>query len=144
MNKFNENPRRAFHCGREDTSILLLKSLRKAFVVVLPILAVVTIAAIAHAETIVGKISSANGAVQIVRGTKTLAATNGMAIRLHDKVVTGADGSVTIVMSGHSLLHLGQSGTLLIGKSTMLNGFRAPDRPDCSSTQEFLHHGCYE
>jgi hypothetical protein len=92
--------------------------LRKAFAVVLPILAVVTITAIAHAETIVGKISSVNGAVQIVRGTKTLAATNGMAIRLHDKVVTGADGSVTIVMSDHSLLHLGQSGTLLIGRST--------------------------
>jgi len=140
MNTFSENPRRAFHCGREDTSILLLKYLRKAFAVVLPILAVVTLTAIAHAGTIVGKISSVNGAVEIVRGTKTLAATNGMSIRLHDKVVTGADGSVTILMSDNSLLHLGQSGTLLIGKSTMSNSFTAPVRSDCSSTQEFLRH----
>jgi hypothetical protein len=105
MNKIKEKSRRAFHFG-------------KAFAVVLPILAVVTITAIAHAETIVGRISSVNGAVQIVRGSRTLTATNGMAIRLHDKVVTGTDGSVTIVLPDHSSLHLGQSGTLLIGKST--------------------------
>ena len=127
MNKFNEIARRAFECSKDDTSIFFLKPLRKAFAIILPILAMATSAPLAHAESIVGKISSVNGAVQIVRGGKTLAATNGMAIRLHDKVVTGTDGSVTIVMSDHSLLHLGQSGTLLIGKSTMLNGFMAPD-----------------
>jgi hypothetical protein len=115
MNKINENSRRSFHFG-------------KAFAVVLPILAVVTIIAIAHAETIVGRISSVNGAVQIVRGTRTLTATNGMAVRLRDKVVTGADGSVTIVMSDHSQLHLGQSGTLLIGKSTNVEWLHRAER----------------
>jgi hypothetical protein len=89
---------------------------------------VVTITAIAHAETIVGKISSVNGAVQIVRGTKTLAATNGMAIRLRDKVVTGADGSVTIVMSDRSLLHLDKSGSLLIGKGTNVEWLHGAER----------------
>ena len=127
MKRFNEIARRVFHYG-------------KAIAVVLPILAVVTITAIAHAETIVGKISSVNGAVEIVRGTETLAATKGMSIRLHDKVVTGADGSVTILMSDNSLLHLGQSGTLLISRSTMSNGFTASGRSDSSSAQEFLGH----
>ena len=130
MKKITEIAREAFQCGRDDTSILVRKSLRKAFALALLILAVATTAPFAHAESIVGKISSVKGAVQIVRSGKTLAAMNGMAIRLHDKVVTGADGSVTIVMADHSLLHLGQSGTLFIGKSTTLNGFEAPSRSD--------------
>ena len=97
---------------------------------VLLILAVDITTPFAYAESIVARISSVNGAVQIVRNGKMLIATNGMAIRLHDQAVTGADGSVTIVMPDHSLLHLGKSGTLFIGKGTMLNGFGAPSRPD--------------
>jgi hypothetical protein len=129
MKKFTEIARLAFQRSRDDTSILFLKSSRKAFAVVLLILAVATTSGFAHAESIVGKISSVNGAVQIVRDGKTLIATNGMAIRVHDKVVTGADGSVTIVMPDHSLLHLDQSGTLLIGKSTaQLSQLRQRDR----------------
>lgn len=135
MNKIQRDPRRVFHCGRDGTSILLLTSLRKAFAAVLPILAVVTITAIAHAETIVAKISSVNGTVQIVRGGKILAAKNGMAIRVHDKVVTGTDGSVTIVMPDHNLLHLGQSGRLLIGKSRTSSNSVAPGSPDLLSDQ---------
>jgi hypothetical protein len=129
MKKFTEIARLAFQRSRDDTSILFLKSSRKAFAVVLLILAVATTSGFAHAESIVGKISSVNGAVQIVRDGKTLIATNGMAIRVHDKVVTGADGSVTIVMPDHSLLHLDQSGTLLIGKSAaQLSQLRQRDR----------------
>jgi hypothetical protein len=129
MKKFTEIARLAFQCSRDDTSILFLKSSRKAFAVALLILAVAATSEFAHAESIVGKISSVNGAVQIVRDGKTLIATNGMAIRLHDKVVTGADGSVTIVMPDHSLLHLDRSGTLLIGKSTaQLSQVRQRDR----------------
>lgn len=129
MMKFNEIARRPFHCSTNHTSIVFPKSLRKAFAIILPILAMATSAPLAHAESVVGKISSVNGAVQIVRGGKTLAARNGMAIRLHDKVVTGTDGSVTIVMADHNLLHLGLSGTLLIGKSTTSSGLVAPATP---------------
>lgn len=142
MKKFIEITRRALKCSRDDMSIVFLKSLRKAFAIALPILVVGTATPFAQAESIAGKISLVSGTVQIVRGSKTLTATNGMAIRLHDKVVTGSNGSVTIVMSDHSLLHLHQSGTLLIGKGTMLNGFMAPSRSDCSPTQEFSHRGC--
>jgi hypothetical protein len=129
MKKLTEIARLALQCSRGDPSILFLKSSRKAFAVPLLILAVAATSGFAHAESIVGKISSVSGAVQIVRDGKTLIATNGMAIRLHDKVVTGADGSVTIVMPDHSLLHLDQSGTLLIGKSAaQLSQLRQRDR----------------
>ena len=117
MKKFTKIARGAFQCSRDDTSNLLLKSSRQAFAIALLILAVAP--GFAHAEIVVGKISSVNGAVQIVRDGKTLIATNGMVIRLHDKVITGPDGSVTIVMPDRSLLHLGQSGTLVIDKSTV-------------------------
>ena len=130
MKKFTEIARAAFQCSRDDTSILFLKYSRKAFAVALLILAVAITTPFAYAESVVAKISSVSGTVQIVRNGKRLGATNGMAIRLHDEVVTGADGSVTIVMSDHSLLHLGQSGTLFFGKSTTLNGFGAPSRSD--------------
>jgi len=130
MKKFTEIARGAFQCSRDDASILSLKSSRKAFAIALLILAVAATSGFAHAESIVGKISSVNGAVQIVRDGKTLIATNGMALRLHDRVVTGADGSVTMVMRDRSWLHLDRSGTLFIGKSTTLNGFGAPSSSD--------------
>lgn len=135
MKKFNEIARRPSHCSTDDTSIVFLKWWRKAFAIALPILALAITTPFAYAESIVGKISSLKGAVQIVRGGKTLAAKNGMAIRVHDKVVTGKDGSVTIVMPDHNLLHLDQSGTLLIGISTTSSGFMGPGRPDLLSNQ---------
>ena len=133
MKKFNVIARRRFHCGTDDSSIVFLKYLRKSFAIILPILAMATNAPLAHAESVVGKISSVNGEVQIVRGGKTLVATNGMAIRLHDQVVTGTDGSVTIVMADQNVLHLGLSGTLLIGKSTTSSALVAPATPDLFS-----------
>jgi hypothetical protein len=144
MKKCNGIARRALRCRRDDTSLVVLKSPGKAFAVALALLVVAITTPFAHAESIVGKISSVNGAVHIVRDGKTLAATNGMAIRLHDKVVTGADGSVTIVTSDHSLLRVDQSGSLSIGKSTMPNGLTAPSRSDCSPTDGFSQRGCYQ
>jgi hypothetical protein len=118
MKKFTEIARRAFQCNRHNTSILFVKSSRKTFAVALLILAVATTAQSVRAETVVGKISSVKGTVKIVRGGKTLMASKGMAIRLHDEVVTGADGSVTIVMPDHNLLHLDRSGSLFIGRGS--------------------------
>lgn len=135
MKKFNEIARRPLHRSTDDKSIVLLKWRRKAFAIALPILAVAITTPFAYAESIVGKISSLKGAVQIVRGGKILAAKNGMVIRAHDKVVTGTDGCVTIVMPDHNLLYLDQSGTLLIGKSTTSSGLMAPGRPDLFSDQ---------
>jgi len=76
---------------------------------------------VARANSTVGTIFSVVGAVQIVRDGKTLTATNGMAVQLHDELVTLAGGSVTIVMLDHSELHLGQSGKLSIDESTLIN-----------------------
>ncbi len=99
-------------------------SLKSRYQITLLALAIVPIGvniAVAHADGTIGTIFSVDGAVQIVRDGKTLAATNGMAVRLHDQVVTLAGGSVTIVMHDHSALHLGQSGKLSIDQSTLMN-----------------------
>jgi hypothetical protein len=82
---------------------------------------------VARAESTFGIIFSVDGAVQIVRDGKTLAASNGMALQLHDQVVTLAGGSVTIVLHDHSELHLDQSGKLSID-GTLMNERPAPSK----------------
>lgn len=105
-----------------------INSLLKVLVVGPAILAAIVPAGLARADGIVGSISSVKGAVAIVRRGKTLTAANGMTIKFHDQVITGADGSVTIVMPDHSSLHLGQSGKLSIGQSKRLNESTAPSK----------------
>jgi hypothetical protein len=96
-----------------------LKSLYKVSLLALAILPTGVTIPVARADDAVGMIFSVDGAVQIVRDGKTLAATNGMAVQLHDQVVTLAGGSVTIVMHDHSALHLDQSGKLSIDGTLM-------------------------
>jgi hypothetical protein len=110
----------------------ILHVVRPRRVLVLGLLALAAIAtvAFAHAESAVGSISSLKGTVQIVRDGKALAATKGMAVKLHDEVITGSDGCVTIVMPDHSSLHLDQSGSLFIGKRPMLNRSTASSKSD--------------
>ena len=99
-------------------------SFKSRYQVTLLALAMLPIAAniaVAHADGTIGTIFAVDGAVQIVRDGKTRAATNGMAVQLHDQVITLAGGSVTIVMHDHSELHLGQSGKLSIDQSPLMN-----------------------
>ena len=96
-----------------------LKSLYKVSLLALTILPTSVTIPVARTDDAVGMIFSVDGAVQIVRDGKTLAATNGMAVQLHDQVVTLAGGSVTIVMHDHSALHLDQSGKLSIDGTLM-------------------------
>ncbi len=98
-----------------------LKFLYKVFILALAMLLMAVNTPVARADGTIGTIFSVDGAVQIVRDGKTLAATNGMAVQLHDQVVTLAGGSVTIVMHDHSALHLGQSGKLSIDENTLIN-----------------------
>jgi hypothetical protein len=120
--------------GRNDaTPIFALKFLRKVSVLLLPMLAVAATTPVACAENIIGTISSVKGTVKIVRDGKTLPATNGMTIEVHDKVVTLAGGSVTIVTPDHSALHLDQSGSVSIDESKFMNNSIAPSKSDCSA-----------
>ena len=97
------------------------KSLYKVSLLALAIIPMGVTIPVARAESTVGTIFSVDGAVQIVRDGKTLAATNGMAVQLHDQVVTLAGGSVTIVMHDHNALHLSQSGKFSIDESPLTN-----------------------
>lgn len=132
MKVFNEIASSAFPRSN-STRIFFLKPLCKVFVFVLPMLAVAATASVARAERIAGRLLSVNGAVQVVRRGKTLTATNGMVIQVHDKLVTLVGGSVTIVMPDHRALHLDQSGTVSIDESTLMKDSIAPNKPDCST-----------
>jgi hypothetical protein len=119
--------------SNDAAPIFLLKFLRKLSVLLMPMLAVAATTPVACGEDMIGTISSVKGTVKIVRDGKTLAATNGMTIEVHDKVVTLAGGSVTIALPDHSALLLDQSGTVSIDESTFMNNSIAPSKSACSA-----------
>lgn len=64
----------------------------------------------------IGQVKVANGAVQIERDGKRVAATVGMPIRASDVLVTGADGSAGITFSDNSLVSVGPNSVFAIEK----------------------------
>jgi len=64
----------------------------------------------------IGQVKVANGAVQIEREGKRVAATVGMPIRASDVLVTGADGSAGITFSDNSLVSVGPNSVFAIEK----------------------------
>ncbi len=78
-------------------------------------LAALAISAPALASDI-GQIKVANGAVQVERDGKRLAATVGMPIRAADVLVTGADGSAGVTFSDNSLVSVGPNSVFAIEK----------------------------
>ena len=76
----------------------------------------------------VGTITRLDGTAQIERGGQTLSAANHMAVALHDKITTDANGWVTITMIDDSSLSLGASSTLTIDESMTIGGVAAPSK----------------
>jgi hypothetical protein len=95
-----------------------------AFVALLTIVAVPS----AHAQNTVGTITQITGAATIQRGGATIAAVPNMPVMLHDKIVTGAAGSLTIGLVDNSSLQLGESSTITIDDSVLVNGVGAPSK----------------
>lgn len=94
------------------------------------LVALLTIVAVpsAHAQNTVGTITQIAGAATIQRGGATIAAVPNMPVMLHDKIVTGAGGSLTIGLVDHSSLQLGESSTITIDDSVLVNGVGAPSK----------------
>ena len=63
-----------------------------------------------------GVVKTAKGAVAVERGGARLAATPGTQISAADRVVTGADGSVGILLRDNTLLSAGPNSTLVLDK----------------------------
>ena len=82
----------------------------------------------AHAQNTVGTITQITGAATIQRGGATIAAVPNMPVMLHDKIVTTAGGSLTIGLVDNSSLQLGESSTITIDDSVLVNGVGAPSK----------------
>ena len=94
------------------------------------LVALLTIVAVpsAHAQNTVGTITQITGAATIQRGGATIAAVPNMPVMLHDRIVTGAGGSLTIGLVDNSSLQLGESSTITIDDSVLVNGVGAPSK----------------
>ncbi len=82
--------------------------------------------AIAHAQAApAGTASQVSGTVQIQRGAATIPATQGMQIMVGDRIITGDDGHIVVLLTDQSTLELGDSANMVIdqhaGSSTRVN-----------------------
>jgi ferric-dicitrate binding protein FerR (iron transport regulator) len=77
------------------------------------------IAPSAMAQTPAGSISAVSGAVSIQRAGRTIPGTYGAAIMVGDRIVTGADGRVTVTLSDSSQMEVTESSTLVVDQNTL-------------------------
>ncbi|HUO03722.1 MAG TPA: FecR family protein [Candidatus Binataceae bacterium] len=83
-------------------------------------------AAPAAAQTTAGTVSSVSGQVQIQHNGATAAATVGATVSQSDRIITGADGHVVIILSDQSKLELGGSTSISLDQYT--SGGATPTR----------------
>lgn len=91
-----------------------------ALAVALFVLAVLARVAHAQEDVTVGRIGRIAGEVTLIRGTQSMPASSGMAVRQEDAVATGADGRVEVVFNDGSILALGS------GTSVSIAAYAAP------------------
>jgi hypothetical protein len=82
----------------------------------------------AHAQNTVGTITQITGTATIQRGGATIAAVPNMPVMLHDRIVTQPGASLTIGLVDNSSLQLGESSTITIDDSVLVNGVGAPSK----------------
>src|SRR5260370_18219378 len=92
------------------------------------LLTIVAAVASAHAQSTVGTITQITGSATIHRGGATIVAVPNMPVMPHDKIVTDANGSLTIGLVDNSSLQLGASSTITIDDSVLVNGVGAPSK----------------
>jgi hypothetical protein len=92
------------------------------------LLMIVAAAPSANAQNTVGTITQITGTATIQRGGATIAAVPNMPVMLHDKIVTNANGSLTIGLVDNSSLQLGAASTITIDDSVLVNGVGAPSK----------------
>jgi hypothetical protein len=105
-----------------------LSTLQAWSLAMLAMIAIAAIAPAAHAQSTVGTITQLSGTANIQRAAATIAAAQNMPVMLHDKIVTDANGSLTISMVDNSSMQLGPSTTIVIDDSVLVNGVGAPSK----------------
>jgi hypothetical protein len=96
-------------------------SVRVHTVVLLSILAALALKDAAHAQGItpVGLVAEAQGSATLIRNGNAIKMTPPVPVQVNDKLVTGADGHLTVTFGDHSSLALGQSSTIVIDESVV-------------------------
>jgi hypothetical protein len=69
---------------------------------------------VAAAAESAGVVKTAKGSVTIQRGAEKIAASPGSAVEAADRIATGADGSVGIILRDNTLLSAGPNSTLVL------------------------------
>jgi len=82
----------------------------------------------ARADDSVGSIAQASGRVQIIRAGAVLPAQQGTALKLHDQVTTGPEGSVTLGFADGSSIVLKGATSVEIADAVTVNGQSVPSR----------------
>lgn len=79
-------------------------------------------AGVARAQTVAGSISAVSGGVTIVRAGGSSAATYGEKVNVGDRLITAANGNVTITLTDGSQMELAESSTLTLDENTLTPG----------------------
>lgn len=101
---------------------MLSLHIQKATYQVLSLLFVLTLLAAfrpadAHAQAaIAGTVSQVSGAVQIQRGAATITVTQGTPVQVGDRIITGDDGHVTVLLTDQSTLELSDSSNMVVSQ----------------------------
>jgi len=88
------------------------------------VLAFVSIACAKPGTLAAGAISSVSGSATVDRASRIIRAVPELALELHDKLATGADGQMVVALLDKSHLELGESSSLVIDDSVMSSSHR--------------------
>jgi hypothetical protein len=105
-----------------------MKCSRIASLLLLAMVAILTAAPVARAQSTVGTVSQLQGTANIQRGGSTIAAMQNMPVQLHDRIATDANSTLTVALVDNSSLQLGPSSTLTFDESVLVNGIGAPSK----------------
>jgi ferric-dicitrate binding protein FerR (iron transport regulator) len=79
----------------------------------------------ARAQAPAGSLTAVAGDVHIERAGSTLSATQGMALNVGDRIVTGSNGRATITLADNSKLEVAESTSLVIDQEMVKPGSRS-------------------
>lgn len=94
--------------------------IQKTIYQVLSLLFVLTLIATVHASdalaqaAMAGTVSQVSGSVQDQRGAATIPVTQGMPVQAGDRLITGDDGHVTVLLTDQSTLELSDSSNMVV------------------------------
>lgn len=92
------------------------------------ILALLSAGSQARADDSVGTVTQVSGSAQIQRASGTLAAQQGTALKLHDRVTTAPDASATLGFADGSSITLGGGTGVAIEDAMVVSGQTLPSR----------------